>query len=193
MSEEKKMSKGKKDGRGAHTGKSHKPHLKSPVIGDGGLKLKPGDNTKYAGAMLEISSWGEVDSADVEALEERFWKLVEYCAINDIRVTNMLAYYALGITKDTAGDWKHGRSRTPEHSRFIRRVQQFCSTYREMLGADGKIHPTTLIWWQKNYDGLVDKQELVVTPNDPLGEIKDPAEIKKRLEEGIPEDIIDVD
>lgn len=34
-----------------------------------------------------------------------------------------------------------------------------------MLGADGKLNPVTLVWWQKQYDGMVDKQELVVTPN----------------------------
>ena len=72
-------------------------------------------------------------------------------------------------------------------------MQRFCGSYRELLGADGKLNPVTLIWWQKNYDGFVDKQELVVTPNNPLGDITSPEEIKKRLGEGIPEDIIDVE
>ena len=183
----------KKKGRGQHTGKGHKPHLKSPVIGDNGLNLKPGDNTRYTGIMLEIKSWGEVDTSDVQALQERFWKFVEFCGQADIRVTNMLAYFALGINKDTAGDWKHGRTRTPELSRFIKGVQDFCASYRELLGADGKLNPVTLIWWQKNYDGFVDKQEIVVSPNNPLGDVTSPEEIKKRLDEGIPEDIIDVE
>jgi len=36
---------------------------------------------------------------------------------------------------------------------------------------DGKVNPVTGIFWQKNYDGLRDAQEIVVTPNaSPLGD-----------------------
>ena len=30
---------------------------------------------------------------------------------------------------------------------------------------DGQINPVTGIFWQKNYDGLKDTQDLVLTPN----------------------------
>jgi hypothetical protein len=183
----------KQDGRGRHTGKSHKPWKKSPVIGDNGLNLKPGDNSRIAGHLLEFMSWGPVDRDNIEEMEDRFRRYVEYCIENDIRITNMVAYMAIGIDKSTAHDWVHGRSRTPAHSDFIKRVQRFCASYRELLGADGKLNPVTLIWWQKNYDGFVEKQEIVVTPNNPLGDATSPEEIGKRLGEGIPEDIIDME
>ncbi len=64
-------------------------------------------------------------------------------------------------------------------------MKSFCASYREQLGADGKLNPVTLVWWQKNYDGLVDKSEVVLTPNNPLGDMKDPTDIRKRLSEGI--------
>jgi hypothetical protein len=50
---------------------------------------------------------------------------------------------------------------------------------------EGKINPVTYIFRAKNYFGLQDKQEYVLTPNNPLGDTKDPAEIQKRLLEGI--------
>ena len=50
-----------------------------------------------------------------------------------------------------------------------------------MLGADGKINPVTLVWWQKNYDGMVDKQEVVITPKNPLGDMVDPKELEAKI------------
>lgn len=154
----------------------------SPVIGDNGVLTNPGDNSKLSGILLDIHKWGEVDRTDVVALEERFWRFVDYCSQNDIRVTNMLAYYALGITKDDAFAWENGRSRTTTHYNFIKKVKSFCASYRELLGATGKLNPITLVWWQKNYDGLTDKIELIHTPGNPLGSDSDPSTIKRAIE-----------
>ena len=41
--------------------------------------------------------------------------------------------------------------------------------------------PVTLVWWQKNYDGLVDKSEVVLTPNNPLGTITDQKQLEERI------------
>ncbi len=157
----------------------------SPVIGDNGVNTKPGDNSKIAGMLLEIHKWGEVDRSNPEALEERFWQYVEFCMNNDIRITNQAAYFAMGLTRDTVHDWESGETRTLAHRNLIKKVKSFCASYREQLGADGKLNPVTLVWWQKNYDGFVDKSEVVLTPNNPLGDTKDPAEIQQRLLEGI--------
>ena len=130
----------------------------SPVIGDNGVHTKPGDNSKYAGFLMKIGQWGTVDKSDVQAMEKRFWDYVNLCFEWDVRVTNQVAYYAMGITRDDVYDWENGRSRSSEHSALIKKVKSFCSSYREMLGADGRLNPVTLVWWQKNYDGLVDRK-----------------------------------
>jgi hypothetical protein len=153
----------------------------SPMIGENGIHTLPGDNSKYAAVLLEMHKWGEVDKNDPEALEERFWKYVEFCGDNDIRVTNQVAYYAMGISKDDVYNWEHGVSRGKEHCELIKKVKRFCASYREMLGADGRLNPVTLVWWQKNYDGLVDRSEVVLTPNQPLGSEPD----QKALEDKI--------
>ncbi len=175
----------KPDGRG----KGHQNWKKSPVIGDNGVKTKPGDNTRINKIMLDIMRWGEVDTSNVKELEKRFEQFIEYAMMNDMRVTNMITYYALGIDKQTASDWRVGRTRGPEHKDFIKKVDKFCSSYREFLGVDGKLNPITLVWWQKNYDGFVDKVEHVLTPNNPLGDVTSASDIQKRLEGGVAEDV----
>ena len=158
----------------------------SPVIGDNGVSVLPGDNSRYAGILQEIHSWGNVDHADVEALEDRFWQFVKYCETNDVRITNKLAYYGIGITKDDVYNWESGGTRTRAHSDFIKKIKSFCATYREMLGADGRLNPITLVWWQKNYDGFVDKSEVVLTPNNPLGPDVDAAAIADKYQKSLP-------
>ena len=56
-----------------------------------------------------------------------------------------------------------------------------CSAYREGLMADGKVNPVTGIFWQKNYDGMKDQSEVILTPNtDPLGDKKDAEQLKDK-------------
>lgn len=153
----------------------------SPVIGDNGVHTQPGDNAKYAGVLATILRWGPVDKSDVDALEKRFWNFVDYCMEHDVKVTNQVTYLAMGITKDDVYNWENDRTRSPAHSELIKKVKSFCAAYREMLGADGRLNPVTLVWWQKNYDGLVDRQEVVLTPNNPLGTITDQKQLEERI------------
>lgn len=169
------------------TKKSLKPRGgNSPVIGSNGVKSSKADNSRMAHTLMEIHSWGGVDRSDLAAMDDRFWKFVDYCEQNGIRVTNQLAYYALGIDRDTAYDWEHGRARTREHAEFIKMVKNFCSAYREMLGAEGKINPVTLVWWQKNYDGFRDQTEVVVTTSD--RDIATNEELLEKYKKGLPEE-----
>ena len=85
----------------------------SPVIGDNGVHTKPGDNSKIAGFLMEVGKWGPVDKSDVQAMEKRFWDYVSLCFERDVRVTNQVAYFAMGITRDDVYDWENGRSRSP--------------------------------------------------------------------------------
>ena len=56
-------------------------------------------------------------------------------------------------------------------------VRSTCAAYREAMMATNKIAPATGIFWQKNFDGMKDIQDVIVGGNDPLGEKADPAAI----------------
>lgn len=159
----------------------------SPVIGNNGVKSSKADNARIAHTLMEFHRWGNVDRSDLAALDTRFWQFVDYCEQNGVRVTNQLAYYALGIDRDTAYDWEHGRSRTREHADFIKMVKNFCAAYREMLGAEGKINPVTLVWWQKNYDGFRDQSEVIVSTGDTLA-VATNEELLEKYKRGLPEE-----
>jgi hypothetical protein len=49
----------------------------------------------------------------------------------------------------------------------------------------GKINPVSGIFLMKNHFGYADKQEVVVTPNNPLGDQKSDAELEQRYLESV--------
>lgn len=68
-------------------------------------------------------------------------------------------------------------TRLSQHISFLK---DFFRAYREGLMQDGKINPVTGIFWQKNYDGMKDQSEVVLTPNNPLGDSKDTEALKQK-------------
>lgn len=161
----------------------------SPVIGSNGVDIKKGDASKYANVLMELSSWDAVDRSDVEELEIRFHEYLRYCAENDLKIGNQMAYLALGLSKDNVYDMEHGRSFGSSHSDFIKKVKQICAGNRELLMQDGKVHPITGIFWQKNYDGMKDVQEFEIKSNNQLSPTFTPDEIAKQIPDNIPVDV----
>ena len=60
--------------------------------------------------------------------------------------------------------------------------------YREQLRSDGKINPVTGIFWQKNWDGLKDQQEVVLEPRRQIEADQTPEQVQQMLEADIPLD-----
>lgn len=181
----------------------------SPVIGDNGINIAEGDAKKvnkailfsmqndpyFRDVVLSISEENDIyalsstplDKDDVESMKKRFVGYVAFCMVNDIRFGNQMAYDAIGITKDDVYNWGK-RTRGTEHSEFIKKITGVCSSYREALGAAGLLHPTTVIWWQKNYDGMTDVQRIEIAPVNPLGEAPDQKALEERINGSVVEE-----
>lgn len=152
----------------------------SPIIQDTQKQMPEGYNTLMIKFMREIEPTEPLDINDVAEMSRRFEHYLDVCAKYDRKIGNLAAYAAIGITKEQAKDFEVNNKSNPARAYFIKKVKQFCSMYREGLMQDGKVNPVTGIFWQKNYDGLKDQQEVVVTPNNPLGEMGDTERIKQK-------------
>ena len=157
-----------------------KPSDSSPVIRDNNPDLPMGYNTRRIQFMQAILPTEPLDINDVEEMERRFARYLELCALWDMKVGNMAAYAAIGIDKSQAFEWVNRVLGNPERTNFIKKVQKVCAMYREGLMEDGKVNPVTGIFWQKNYDGMRDQQEVVFTPNNPLGDSPSAESMKQR-------------
>lgn len=151
------------------------------IVADQNPDLEEGYNTRHIRFMMAIMPTEPLDFGDVAEMERRFNRYLELCAEYDMKIGNQAAYAAIGISKDNVYDWTVRSSANPARSEFVKKVQKICAMYRESLMQDGKVNPVTGIFWQKNYDGMKDQQEVVLTPNtSPLGEQADAEALKQK-------------
>jgi hypothetical protein len=61
---------------------------------------------------------------------------------------------------------------------MIKKAKDLIAAYDANLVAEGKLNPVTYIFRSKNYYGMKDQQEHVITPNNPLGDAASPEEIR---------------
>lgn len=162
-----------------------KKRTDNPIASFNEPDVEDGYNSRRIAFMLQIIPTEPLDIHDVDEMERRFDRYLELCRVNDMKVGNMAAYTAIGIDKEQARDFETASQSDSRRAHFIKKVKKICAMYREGLMEDGKVNPVTGIFWQKNYDGLKDQQEVVVTPNNPLGEIPNEGELRKQIEDAI--------
>lgn len=122
--------------------------------------IPAGENSRYISHTLEIQQIGiGSDPNNIDDLKARFIQYLQVCAKNDMKLGNMAAYCAMGITKDQVYQWEHGGTRGTEHKAFIRFVKSVIAAYRETAISEGKINPVIGIFWQKSFDGLNEMAE----------------------------------
>ena len=155
-------------------------------------QLPEGYNTNAINFLNLIIPKEKLDYNDVPEMERRFNRYLQLCAEYDQKVSNLGAYTAIGVPKQTVDHWKNEPKTNPERWDFIKKVQQICAFYRENMMAEGKVNPVVGIFWQKNYDGFKDQQEVVLTPNDPLGDEASEKALKSKYLEDIGAKPIDV-
>lgn len=154
-------------------------------------ELEPGYNTRRIQFMMAIMPTEPLDYYDVPEMERRFDRYLKLCQEYDMKVGNLAAYAAIGIDKHLVFEWENRQGETEanrDRLNFVKKVKKICAMYREGLMEDGKINPVTGIFWQKNYDGFKDQQEVVVTPKNPLGELPSEEELAKQITDALPVD-----
>lgn len=152
----------------------------SPVIGENGFDITPGDNSTAVKDMLYIYSMPKINVDSDAEVEQRIQDYFSYCIDRDIRPGVEGMAMALGVNRRTLWDWEQGNTRNSSvvRSDIIRKGKQFLALYLENLAQNGKINPVTWIFMMKNHFGYKDSQDINIIPtnnNDttvPLDDIK---------------------
>lgn len=127
-----------------------------------------------------------LDRKNEEEMNQRFEDYLKLCMAYDIQPSNMACYLALGISKQTMSDWENGTNGTTLQSDFAKKVKQTISAFREIAANEGKINTVWAIFMGKNYDGLKDQQDVVVTPNV-IGQTDDASTLAEKYRDNLPE------
>ena len=157
----------------------------SPVIGDNGLNLEPGDNTKYLALGRELFNLPTIDLKDPEQVVDR---LNEFFAIHeryDMKPTVAGMGMALGLDRRRLWEIKVGATDRnqdlPTSTRDnIKKAYEYMEILWENYMQNGKINPVSGIFLGKNNFGYQDKTEYVVTPNINSDSDYNTDDIKKR-------------
>lgn len=152
---------------------------------------KPGDNARYLRYAMVSLSLPPIDISDPAQVESRIMEYFEYCAIND-RKPNMRGMGNwLGVDSTTVNSWKRGEYRTETHSPLIKKAVDILEELWLDYMMNGKVNPGSGIFLGKNLFGYKDIQDVVLTPNKPLGADAEP-EMLDRYKGAIPGTIAEI-
>lgn len=118
-----------------------------------------------------------------EELEQRLDDYFKRCADTGQIPTVEEMCLCTGYSQATCYDWEVGRNKgfSNSTSMIIKKAKEFLKTFDAKLVISGKLNFLAYCFRAKNYYGMVDKQEMVLTPNTNNEPDYDVEAIKKRL------------
>lgn len=141
--------------------------------GDIGMFTNPNENvepdakSRALRRTMLIKSLNTSRCTTSQELADRFDKLFEMCFHNNFIPTVEALALCSGWDRRTIHDIETGVSHKGDGmSDVIKNAKDFIATLEAELARDGEINSTVYIFRAKNYFGMTDKQEVVVTPNN---------------------------
>ena len=124
---------------------------------------------------------------DVIMLYRKITKRIEeyfvICAEDDSKPS--VAGLALAIGVDRKTIWQWSQTENSDRGNTIKKAYQILNLMMEDYMQNGKINPVSGIFLMKNNFGYADKQEVVLTPNNPLGDTTPVAELEEKYLESV--------
>lgn len=145
------------------------------------VHTNPGDNRKYITHSLRLAELPKCDLKSTEDVTRRIKTYFEICAEDDMKPS--VAGLALAMDIDRSYLWEIGAGKTGKNSDIVNSVKKAMKILDlQMVDymQNGKINPVSGIFLMKNNFGYADKQEVVIAPSNPLGEVKDTKELEER-------------
>lgn len=179
MADEKNLAEVQGRGRPKGTGGNKRPDRKEAMS----VQTEPGDNRKYLEHNLKMWDWPSVNMKEPEQVKERIGGYLQLCAEDDMKPSVAGLALAFGVSRNTLWRWSNGIDCVTfptESCDLIKKAYQFLNAQMEDYAQNGKVNPVTAIFLMKNHFGYADKQELVLTPNQQLGDQVSPEDLQRK-------------
>lgn len=105
-----------------------------------------------------------------EEVAERINEYFAECAAEGMIPKWETLSLALGVTRKITWQWANGHAGSPVRQRMLARAKEILAAVDAELVQTGKVNPVVYIFRAKNFYDMKDQQDVVVTPNQPLGE-----------------------
>lgn len=147
----------------------------SPVIGDNGLNLDAGDNTKFMEVQMVLFNMPNIDLDNVEEVQQRLNDYFALYTSRDMKPTVAgMALCLNGMNRRTlwaivndapTGGAGYKTALPPDVAHAIKKAYFLLENLWESYMNSGKVNPVAGIFLGKNNYGYQDKTEYVLTPN----------------------------
>ena len=134
--------------------------------------------------ILEVSRAFEEPPKSEEELCERLNWFFRTCEQTNQLPTVEKMCLALSMPRTTVFEWETGASPGlgPATTNIIKKAKNLIASLDAELAQEGKIQPVVYMFRAKNYYGMKDQQDVVVTPNQ-AGDFQDRATIEAKYAE----------
>lgn len=151
------------------------------------VQTKPGDNTKYLTNAMRIANLPKIDTNDTAQLQARIEEYFNICAEDDMKPSVAGLALAIGVDRRRLWEWSQGEK--SDRMDTIKRAYAVLDLMMNDYMQNGKINPVSGIFLMKNNFGYQDKQDVVITPNNPLGEKVDRKQLENKYIESVAEEL----
>jgi hypothetical protein len=121
---------------------------------------------------------------DNELCDRLAWYFMR-CADTGQLITFEKMCLAMGYEKAWLSDIISGRRSgfTSETAKILKKATEFCASCDGELALQSKIQPVVYMFRAKNFYDMADKQEHVITPNNPMSDYQDQATIAEKYKQ----------
>lgn len=151
----------------------------------GAENVEPGDNARYLRMAMASLNLPPIDISDPKQVEQRINEYFNYCIDNDRKPNIKGLGNWLGVDSTTVSSWRRGEYRAETHSPLIKKAVDILEELWIDYGQNGKSNPAAWIFLGKNTFGYKDVQDVVITPNTPLGAEASENELAKHITDGV--------
>ncbi len=120
----------------------------------------------------------KTDEECAERLDEFFQTIAETGELPTVEKMCL----ALGVSRITVWSWEQGKGCSPERANMIKMAKQMLAALDAELVQHNKIPQVTYIFRSKNFYGMRDQTDVVVSPANPLGEQKTQAQLEEYID-----------
>lgn len=134
-----------------------------------------GDNAKYIKHNMTLMKMSDVDITDKNAVEDRISQYFDLCYQNDMKPSVEGLALAFGTNRIQLLRYANGVVKKVPTEVSITLKKAYATLNAQMADymQNGKINPVAGIFLMKNNMSYKDETEVVITPNQPLGEIQE--------------------
>lgn len=146
--------------------------------------VAPGTHSKITDYSLRVAALPKINVADKDAVIDRVYEYFELCIELDMRPGVAGLCLALGICANTWDNWGVGATR--DYQDMVAKVRAIMLCDIEQLMEQGKINPVPGIFLMKNFHGMVDQKQVVVTAQNVLGDRDDVERLQQKYLDKLP-------